>query len=282
MRFTKSIAAMAGLSVAILAATARADNASYVYGNSSANQNPAELDLLVFNGTSIVPVVAPIAPSPFQVPFSLSPADYAGYYSSDDVASNIGLDNYLAGANVSSLNYNSFLVYNLSGIHGIVVGASERIYTSQVQTAYMSLTGSSTGGSNDIALFDINTSLNAIPVYDSFGFPDSYLSGAGVYGDLGSGNLYGVANYTSADDNAYKSILLDPSAIADLNNVLSNAGGIDPAHTVNGQLEFGIGHTEIDSPVPTPLPSGFMAGTVLMGGLALAGIWNRRRVAVRA
>src|SRR5262249_28925503 len=113
-------------------------------------------------------------------------------------------DNYITGQTLGN-QYHDFFVFNLAGVHELIVGAQLRL----TNPLY-----SSPDATETYSVFDVSTPIAALSARGS-GRTD-------IFTDLGTGSDFGSQTVSSADNGQVVTVNLSPAALARLN---AAAGG---------------------------------------------------------
>lgn len=156
------------------------------------------------------------------------------------VASDSGF--YFSSGYHSAANYNydsdmtthDFFVFDLTGVSGTVTSASLELFNPP--SGY-----SGPSGGLQFDVYDVSTSVSSLE--QSYASNDA--TGVNIYGDLGSGTVFGSQTVSQADDNNYVTVNLDSSALAAINAARGGelAFGGALAATNNTQFIFGFSNT---------------------------------------
>ncbi len=199
-----------------------------------------------------------------------------GWWNSNDVTNlnAINTPNVYTGTYFSGPDHRSFFTFDLSGLN---LAANEQI-TSVTFAGNSSNVIASNGGAETIGFYDVSTS--AAMLNEHLG------ATAGVYADLGSGNIYGFNNFFQSDAYTDFEIGLNDFAYAD---ILAAQGGYFSIGAAllsfnNSNQEFVFGgsggtpfslniETQISAvPLPAALPL-YGAGLAMMGFIG----WRKRQ-----
>ncbi len=195
----------------------------------------------------------------------------SGWYRSDGFRSTT--HNYIVGR-VSGREYHNYLIYDLSGVSGVITSASisleNPVAPPQTGDGYFSPDSTET-----YTLFDVVRPVSAL------------LTGSGSFAnfaDLGSGDVYGSVVTSAADNGGIVTVNLNATALAALNSatgLFAFGGALTSLGLSSSEYVFGWTH-EIPPPntvltlttssarpsTPVPEPSLALGGFVLLLGMA--------------
>lgn len=120
--------------------------------------------------------------------------------------------NYIAGNSSNSSGprvFRNWFVFDLSSVTDTIIGAELRLFNPT--SGFASLLDTS----ETYSLFDVSTPISTLTATSGGG------SGVAVYGDLGTGTIYGSRSLTSTSNNTLVSTTLNTSAIDSLNSATS-------------------------------------------------------------
>ena len=188
-------------------------------------------------------------------------------------------ENYLAGYRAdNNTTHNNFFVFDLSAITSEVIAAEIRLDTGSIRYLFP-------GPSHTYDLFDVSTPLSQLVSGD-------FSVGVNTYNDLGSGNQYGSAVFTQAEDGfggGTKTITLNNTFLQSINasSGLFAMGGsvttLSPQSGISHLLFGGTGSADIRElvlttiePITTvPLPAAaWLFGSAMLG---LFGVARRKK-----
>jgi hypothetical protein len=153
----------------------------------------------------------------------------SGWYKSDGTPSSSANQNYLAGTTGDGLlEYRDFFSFDLSSVTAPIISAQLRAYSPSVTVAGdLGNSFTSPSASDTYDLFDVSTQVATL---------SARTGGAAVFTDLGSGTVYGMHLFTTADNGTVVSIPLNAAAIAALNGAhgLFAFGGADVTVVLGG------------------------------------------------
>lgn len=187
-----------------------------------------------------------------------------------------GNDNYFVGEIGSE--YRNFFVFDLSSVGENILTAELRLYNPV--NGY-----SSPDATETYDLYDVTTAVGTLTADNGAG------NGSAVFADLGTGTQFGSRVVSGADNNTLVSILLNGSAVSNLNAASSlwAIGGRLSTVTPGGSNEFFTGFTGgqfarelvlTTGPAPTVPEPGTLA-LLGVGGVGMAaGAWRNKRKAV--
>ena len=195
-------------------------------------------------------------------------------------------DNYAVGGGQDGYTRNNYFQFDLSGVSGPITSATLRVYNPNAPVSPGFPYGyTSSDPTENYAVFDVST-----PAADlAAGYGIGSLAGQAIFGDLGSGQNFGMTTVSLADNGKFVEISLNASGLAALNaahGLFALGGTITTLDAlVNKESLFASAYLSSVAPnvpqlvissVPEPSES-----ALWMAGLGLLGLAARRRCSLR-